>query len=96
MADGGQRIAGRKEKTIMKYVINYCNGITENVECADLEAAKEAAVQGMNYTQANVKIENTEGELLSTSYWYGVEQSEEDTPLETIGTFGFYGEWVDE
>jgi len=86
----------KKGEIKMELIINYCNGFVENVDCANLDEAKDLAVQGMSYTQANVRIESGEGELLSTSHWYGVEPNEDDTPLETFGTFGFYGDWVDE
>lgn len=79
----------------MLYVIDYCNGFVEEVDCVDLEAAKEEAVKGMRYTQSNVQIKSAEGEVLSTSHWWSVEPTEDDVVLERFGSYGFYGDWID-
>lgn len=79
-----------------KFIINYHTGAgNEEVEVEDLNEAKEIAKEGMAYTQQNVTIETPQGEVITTSTWYGVEPSEEDYVLETIGG-GFYQLWDDE
>lgn len=79
----------------MEFIIDYCNGFNETVECADLEEAKSLAVDGMSYTQANVNIKSKDGDLLATSHWYGVEPGEDDEVLERFGNRGFYSSWVE-
>ncbi|HEY9571257.1 MAG TPA: hypothetical protein VIR26_09680 [Metalysinibacillus sp.] len=77
-----------------KYTINYQNGFTSEF-LGTLEEAKLEALDGMSYTQASVSIEK-DGEVVTTSRWYGVEPTQEDydnnAVLEEIGG-GFYGDW---
>ncbi|WP_375102348.1 hypothetical protein ACDZ28_00670 (plasmid) [Paenibacillus sp. RS8] len=78
-----------------KFVINYHTGVTEEVNVYDLNEAKEIAKDGIAYTQQNVTIEYPDGNVITTSYWYGVHPQEEDNVLEVIGG-GFYQTWSDE
>lgn len=79
---------------IRMYTIDYGTGVVESVE-GTLEAAKEAAVEGMAYTQQNVKILDEDGAELLVSYWYGVQPEEDDEVLAQFGSFGFYAEWTE-
>ncbi|MCY7574254.1 hypothetical protein [Bacillus pumilus] len=78
-----------------KLKINYHTGVSEEVE-GNLEEAKEIAKKGMSYTQEKVTIETMDGDVLATSYWYGVEPEEDDSVLEQFGSYGFYQTWDDE
>lgn len=75
-----------------KFIINYGTGVFEEVEVEGLEQAQEIAVEGMSYTQTSVKIEQ-DGEVVSTSMWYGVAAEEDDEVLASFGSQGFFGEW---
>lgn len=79
---------------IRMYTIDYGTGVVESID-GELEAAKEAAVEGMAYTQQNVKILDDNGAEVLVSCWYGVEPSEDDEVLAQFGTFGFYAEWTE-
>lgn len=77
------------------YKIDYGTGVVQTVE-GDLEAAKKAAVEGMSYTQENVKIFDEDDNLVAISRWYGVQPEEDDEVLADFGEYGFYGEWTEE
>jgi hypothetical protein len=79
---------------IAMYTINYGTGVIETVE-GSLEEAKAEAVEGMAYTQQNVRIFNEDGAEVLVSYWYGVEPSEDDEVLMQFGSYGFYAEWTE-
>lgn len=76
------------------YTINYQTGITEEVQ-GTLEKAKQAAIDGMEYTQENVLIQ-LEGETVTTSRWYGTEPEDDDSVLVQYADYGFYQTWDDE
>lgn len=78
-----------------KYIINYHTGVTEEVEVKDLNEAKDLAQEGMSYTQEKVTIESSDGKVITTAYWYGVEPDEDDAVLVNVGE-GFYQQWSDE
>ncbi|WP_336992614.1 hypothetical protein [Bacillus toyonensis] len=78
-----------------KFLINYHTGITEEIEVYNLNKAKEIAKEGIAYTQEKITIETLEGEVITTSYWYGVQPQEDDEVLEIVGA-GFYQAWSDE
>lgn len=80
-----------------KYFINYHTGAgNQEVEVYDLDEAKQIAKEGIGYTQENVTIETTEGEVVTTAIWFGVKPEEDDsTVLEEIGG-GHYQLWTDE
>lgn len=78
-----------------KFIINYHTGITDEVEVYDLDEAKKIAKEGIAYTQENITIETVEGEVLTTSRWYGVSPEDDYQVLEIIGG-GFYQVWDDE
>ena len=80
----------------MKFVINYHTGVKDVVEVNSLEEAKQIAVEGMTYTQQKVTIEQEDGEVLATSYWFGVAPDEDDAVLARFGDYGFYQLWDDE
>lgn len=80
---------------VEKFLINYHTGITEQVKVHDLDKAKEIAKEGIAYTQENITIETLDGEVVTTSYWYGVQPQEDDEVLEIVGS-GFYQVWSDE
>lgn len=78
-----------------KYIVNYHTGVTEEVKVSDLSEAKKVAEEGIAYTQEKITIETLDGEVITTSYWYGVSPQEDDNVLETVGG-GFYQVWSDE
>ncbi|WP_242281637.1 MULTISPECIES: hypothetical protein [unclassified Bacillus cereus group] len=78
-----------------KYIVNYHTGVTEEVEVNDLSEAKKVAEEGIAYTQEKITIETLDGEVITTSYWYGISPLEDDNVLETVGG-GFYQTWSDE
>ncbi|WP_424578030.1 hypothetical protein [Bacillus cereus] len=78
-----------------KYIVNYHTGVTEEVEVNDLSEAKKVAEKGIAYTQEKITIETLDGEVITTSYWYGISPQEDDNVLETVGG-GFYQVWIDE
>ncbi|MDA2150806.1 hypothetical protein PDN20_19285 [Bacillus cereus] len=78
-----------------KYIVNYHTGVTEEVEVNDLSEAKKIAEEGIAYTQEKITIETLDGEVITTSYWYGISPQEDDNVLETVGG-GFYQVWSDE
>lgn len=80
-----------------KYIINYHTGAGDSfVWVNGLNEAKEAAIDGMSYTQENVTIETLDGEIITKAVWYGVEPEEDDEHvLLRIGN-GFYQTWIDE
>ncbi|AEA19409.1 TPA: hypothetical protein ACR3Z0_005476 [Bacillus thuringiensis] len=78
-----------------KYIVNYHTGVTEEVEVNDLSEAKKVAEEGIAYTQEKITIETLDGEVITTSYWYGISPQEDDNVLETVGG-GFYQVWSDE
>ncbi|WP_256942024.1 hypothetical protein [Bacillus thuringiensis] len=80
---------------VEKFLINYHTGISEEVEVYNLNKAKEIAKEGIAYTQENITIETLDGEVITTSYWYGVHPKEDDEVLEIVGG-GFYQAWSDE
>ncbi|UOC04877.1 hypothetical protein BTT_61300 (plasmid) [Bacillus thuringiensis serovar morrisoni str. 4AA1] len=55
-----------------KYIVNYHTGVTEEVEVNDLSEAKKVAEEGIAYTQEKITIETLDGEVITTSYWYGI------------------------
>ena len=79
-----------------KYLINFHNGITEEIEVNNLEEARYETTKRMTYTQEKVTIETLDGEVLQTSYWYGTTATEDDDVLFFIGDFGFYSSWTDQ
>lgn len=78
-----------------KYIVNYHTGVKEEVEVNDLSVAKKVAEEGIAYTQEKITIETLDGEVITTSYWYGISPQEDDNVLETVGG-GFYQVWSDE
>jgi hypothetical protein len=80
---------------MLNLIINYHTGITESITVSDLDEAKQAAYNGIAYTQEKVSIQTTEGETITESHWYGVEPDEDDLVLVTVGN-GFYQLWSDE
>lgn len=79
-----------------KYFINYHTGTgNQTVNVYDLNEAKEIAKEGITYTQENITIETLDGEVITTSRWWGVSPNEDDIVLEVIGG-GFYSIWDDE
>ncbi|WP_242785853.1 hypothetical protein [Bacillus cereus] len=78
-----------------KYIVNYHTGVTEEVEVNDLSEAKKIAEEGIAYTQEKITIETLDGEVITTSYWYGISPQKDDNVLETVGG-GFYQMWSDE
>ncbi|ARX70161.1 hypothetical protein [Bacillus thuringiensis] len=78
-----------------KYIVNYHTGVTEEVEVNDLSEAKKVAEEGIAYTQEKITIETLDGEVITTSYWYGISPQEDDNVLEMVGG-GFYQVWSDE
>lgn len=80
----------------MKFIINYHTGVVHEIEAEDLAEAKQIAVEGMTYTQQKVSIEQEDGEVLATSYWFGVAPDEDDAVLARFGDYGFYQLWDDE
>lgn len=79
-----------------KFVINYHTGVKNEVTANDLEDVKQIALEGIAYTQENVSIEDTEGNVLTVARWYSVEPEEDDQILTQIGNYGFYQLWEDE
>lgn len=79
-----------------KFVINYHTGVKNEVTANDLEDVKQIALEGISYTQENVSIEDSEGNVLTVARWYGVVPEEDDQVLVQIGDFGFYQLWEDE
>lgn len=77
-----------------KYIINYHTGVIREIEVDNLNEAKEAAVQGIAYTQEKITIETETGEVITTAYWYGVEPEEDDEVLVRVGG-GFYQAWTE-
>ena len=78
-----------------KYIVNYHTGVTEEIQVSDLSEAKKVAEEGIAYTQEKITIETLDGEVITTSYWYGISPQEDDNVLETVGG-GFYQVWSDE
>ncbi|WP_431818839.1 hypothetical protein [Bacillus pumilus] len=76
-----------------KYILDFNNGMTEEIEVVDLDAVKEAAENEMAYTQESVYIKDPEGRVLLVSRWNGVEAEDDDEVLCEFGTFGFYSNW---
>ncbi|RUS47851.1 hypothetical protein ELR57_07070 [Cohnella sp. AR92] len=77
---------------MLMFTIDYGTGVIHTVE-GDLNDAKTAALEGMAYTQTDVKILNENGAEILVSHWYGVEPSEDDEVLAQFGSYGFYSEW---
>lgn len=78
------------------YYINWNNGL-KNEFNGTINEAKEYADERINYTQANVTIENEKEEKIYIRKWYGTKASEEDKERNIIeyGNFGFYDEWIE-
>ncbi|RUS47854.1 hypothetical protein ELR57_07220 [Cohnella sp. AR92] len=72
--------------------IDYGTGVVHTVE-GDLNEAKVAALEGMAYTQQDVRILDDNGAEILISRWYGVEPAEDDEVLTQFGSYGFYSEW---
>lgn len=76
------------------FTIKYGSGVIEHVD-GSLEEAKAEAVEGMAYTQQNVRILDDNGAEVLVSNWYGVEPGEDDAVLMQFGSYGFYAEWTE-
>ena len=77
------------------FTADYCNGIRQPIDKAGIEEALQEIEKNMAYTQADIKVYDDNGDIVALSKWYGVEPSEDDIPLATFGTFGFYDSWID-
>ena len=76
-----------------KYILDFNNGMTEEIEVVDLDAAKEAAESAMAYTQESVYIKDPAGGVLLVSRWNGVQADVMDDVLFEFGSAGFYSTW---
>ena len=87
-------IYNQSEWTIDRYLIDYQNGYSVEVEVATLNEAKALAEDNISYTQESISIRK-DGETISTLYWYDVEAEEHDEVIADFGIVGFYGSWKD-
>ncbi|PGK15231.1 hypothetical protein CN895_07740 [Bacillus cereus] len=79
-----------------KFIINYHTGVKEEINVHNLDEAKKIAKEGISYTQKNVSIETIDGEIITSTSWFGVTPEDDDEILEQIGDYGFYQMWDDE
>ena len=77
-----------------KYIINY--GMTTEKVKGSLQEAKEAAIDGMGYTEQAVIIEDEDGNEITRSEWFGVDGNDEEHVLVQFGSSGYYQVWSDE
>lgn len=81
----------------MEYKINYGTG-TGNLETSGtFEQAMEAADKGAAYTQQDIKINGSDGELLAIRRWIGVKfdpETADDDDIIDFGDFGHYDAWA--
>ncbi|WP_350303318.1 hypothetical protein [Bacillus pumilus] len=76
-----------------KYIVDFNNGVTWDLEVDNLDSAKKEAEEGMSYTKENVYIKDPEGRVLLVSRWNGVQADMMDDVLFEFGSGGFYSTW---
>jgi len=74
------------------YLINYRTG-AGNEQADTLEDAMAAAEKNAAYTQADIHIEDKDGNVVARLPWVGCAAGEDDDVTVDFGEFGFYGEW---
>ena len=75
-----------------KYYIDYGTGAGNEWVTGTLEEAKQAAVEGVSYTQTDVVILE-DGEEVARLVWCGCPRDPDDDDIEVVvdfGGFGFY------
>lgn len=84
------------------YIVDFGNGIVEEIEADSLESAMNITDTRIGYTQESVSITSTDGN--GEKYirkWWGVPfdpnlyEDEEDKDIINYGQFGYYDEWED-
>lgn len=80
---------------IDEYYIKYNTGAGDVIITGTLEEAQTEADSSSAYTQKNIDIYDSDGEIVATRRWYGVAPDEEDEERNIIrfGDFGFYDAW---
>lgn len=80
---------------IDEYYIKYNTGAGNIIITGTLEEAQTEADSSAAYTQKNIDICDSDGEIVATRRWYGVAPDEEDECGDIIrfGDSGFYDEW---
>lgn len=79
----------------MKYYIDYCTGVGNEIVEGTLEQAMQVADEGAAYTQQDIKIFDEDHDIVVIRRWIGVNFCngyEAENPI-LFGSAGFYDDW---
>lgn len=82
-----------------KYMIDYQNGLVDEIGAINLDDAMDQVMESLTHTQNSIKILDECNNHLATLPYYGYDPSidddlEEDDILVAFGDFGFYSNWI--